>query len=131
MALGLQAWAWKEQSSQASKRAAIQSVLTTTFPDVRVIVDAPLQMARAVADLQRQSGGTSNADLEAMLGQFQAAAPGTPAPSAIEFVAGELVLRGLDSAAPGLADATTRLQAQGYAARWDGDALMIQQERQP
>jgi len=129
--VGLQAWAWKEQSSQASKRAAIQNVLTTTFPDVRVVVDAPLQMARAVADLQRQSGGTSNADLEAMLGQFQAAAPGTPAPSAIEFVAGELVLRGLDSAAPGLADATTRLQAQGYAARWDGDALVIQQERQP
>jgi general secretion pathway protein L len=128
---GLQAWAWKEQSALVAKRAAIQNTLTSTFPEVRVVVDAPLQMARAVADMQRQSGTASGADLEAMLNQYQAAAPDTPAPAAIEFVAGELQLKGLDSAVPALADVTNRLQASGYTARWDNDALVIKQGGRP
>jgi len=128
---GLQAWAWKEQSALSAKRASIQNTLTSTFPDIRVVVDAPLQMARAVADVQRQSGTASGADLEAMLSQFQAAAPDTPAPAAIEFVAGELQLKGLDSAVPALADVTNRLQASGYTARWDNDALVVKQGGRP
>jgi general secretion pathway protein L len=128
---GLQAWAWKEQSALTAKRAAIQNTLTSTFPDIRVVVDAPLQMARAVADVQRQSGTASGADLEAMLSQFQAAAPGAPAPAAIEFVAGELQLKALDSALPALADVTNRLQTSGYSARWDNDALVIKQGVRP
>ncbi len=128
---GVQAWAWKEQNALAAKRVAIKDTLTATFPDVRVVVDAPLQMARALADLQRQSGTASGADLETMLGQFQAAAPAAPAPAAIEFIANELQLKGMDAAAPGLADVTTRLQARGYSARWDGDALIIRQETRP
>jgi len=129
--VGVQAWAWKEQSAQAAKRAAIRDTLTTTFPDVRVVVDAPLQMARALADLQRQSGAASSADLETLLGQFQAVAPDTPAPAAIDFIAGELQLKGLDPAFASLADISSRLQAQGYSARWEADALVMKQERRP
>lgn len=129
--LGLQAWAWKEQAAQGAQRAAIRAILTDTFPDVRVVVDAPVQMARALADLQRQSGAASSADMETILGQFQAAAPGMPAPAAIDFIAGETLLKGLDPASPALADIATRLQAQGYAARWEGNNLAIQPERRP
>ena len=128
---GLQAWAWKEQSAQNAQRAAIRNLLTSTFPDVRVVVDAPLQMARALADLQRQSGAASSSDLETILGQFHSAAPESTAPSAIDFIAGEVTLKGLDSASPAVADVATRLQGQGYDARWDGDQLHIQQERRP
>jgi general secretion pathway protein L len=71
-------------------------VLVTTFPEVRVVVDAPLQMARALADLQRQSGTAASADLETLLVQYQAATPNTPAPAAIEFIAGELQIKALD-----------------------------------
>lgn len=129
--VGLQAWAWKEQNALAGKRAAIRNTLTSTFPDVQVVVDAPLQMARATADLQRQSGTASGSDLETMLGQFQAAAPGTSPPAAIEFVASELQLKGLDAAQPALADVASRLQARGYTARWDGDALILKQGGSP
>lgn len=129
--LGLQAWAWKEQAAQNAQRAAIRSILTDTFPDVRVVVDAPVQMARALADLQRQSGAASNADLETILGQFQATAPGAPAPAAIDFIAGEVILKGLDPASPVLADSIPRLQAQGYAARWEGNNLAIQLGQRP
>ncbi len=129
--LGLQAWAWKEQAAQSAQRAAIRAVLTDTFPDVRVVVDAPVQMARALADLQRQSGASSSTDLETILGQFQAAAPSAPAPAAIDFIANEVLLKGLDPASSALADVDTRLQAQGYAARWEGNNLAIQPHRRP
>ncbi|MGV8803960.1 MAG: type II secretion system protein GspL [Polaromonas sp.] len=128
---GLQAWAWKEQSALAAQRAAIKNTLTQTFPDLRVVVDAPVQMARALADLQRRNGTASNADLETMLVQFQAAAPDAPAPSAIEFVAGELRLKGLGGAAGDPAALSARLKPQGYSARLDGDSLVIKEERQP
>lgn len=129
--VGVQAWAWKEQSALAAKRTAIRDTLTTTFPDVRVVVDAPLQMARALADLQRQSGAASSADLETMLEKFQAAASDTPTPAAIDFIASELQLKGLDPAFPSLADIAPRLQTQGYAARWEADSLVMKQERRP
>lgn len=130
---GLQAWAWKEQAALSAKRVAIREILTTTFPDVRVVVDAPLQMARALADLQRQSGAAASSDLETMLGTFQAIAPEISAPVAIEFIAGELRMKLADASAPPLATAITRLQAQGYSAVVDGDRLVLkqQQERRP
>lgn len=128
---GLQAWAWKEQSAQAAERAAIRNMLTTTFPDVRVVVDAPTQMARALSDLQRRNGIASAADMETMLGHLQAAAPDLPAPSAIEFVAHELRLKGLAPPAAGLADIAARLRAQGYSLRSEADGLTMKEERFP
>jgi len=129
--VGLQALAWKEQSALAAKRSAIQAVLTSTFPDVRVVVDAPAQMARALADLQRQSGATSSRDLETMLGLFQALAPELGPPQAIEFVAGELRLKLPTVSDAIVAGLSTRLQAQGYGAQLRGDSLVITAERRP
>ncbi len=129
--VGLQVWAWREQSAQRAQRSAMDTILTSTFPDVRVVVNAPLQMARALSDLQRASGAAAGNDMETILGQFQAVALGSPAPTAIQFIANEVLLKGLDPAAPALADVVARLQAQGYGARWDGDSLSIKQERRP
>lgn len=128
--LGLQAWAWKQQSALAAQRTAISNTLTSTFPEVRPVVNAPLQMARALADLQRRNGTASAADLETMLTQLQAAAPELPAPSAIDFSASELRLKGLSTAA-GLSAATAKLQPQGYDVRLEADTLVMKQERSP
>jgi len=131
--VGLQVWAWKEEAALAAKRTALREILTMTFPDVRVVVDAPLQMARAVADLQRQSGNAASGDLETMLGQFQALAPDIATSNAIEFVAGELRLKLADPSDPTLTTAITRLQAQGYNVTLDADQLVLKQpqERRP
>ena len=131
--LGLQVWAWKEEAALAAKRTALREILITTFPDVRVVVDAPLQMARALADLQRQSGNAASGDLETMLGLFQALAPDIDTSTAIEFIAGELKLKLVDPANPALATAITRLQGQGYNVSLDADQLVMkqQQERRP
>lgn len=129
--VGLQGWAWKEQSALAAKRAAIRNILTTTFPDVRVVVDAPLQMTRSLADLQRQSGAAASGDLETMLGLFQALAPEISTPTAIEFVAGELRLKVITPSEGAVLAATAKLQANGYSAVLDGDRLILKQERRP
>lgn len=126
--IGLQAWAWKELSGLTARRAALRNTLTATFPEVRVVVDAPLQMARSLAELQRRSGTASTADLETMLGKYQETAPNARAPSAIEFAAGELRLKGLEMAATGMTDVPARLQARGYAARLEGDTLILKEE---
>ena len=129
--IGLQAWAWKEQSAQTAQRSAIRGTLTTTFPEVRVVVDAPVQMARALADLQRRNGAASAFDMETMLGQYQAAALDGRAPAAIDFIASELRLKGLDAAAAGSNAMSSRLQARGYSARQDADTLVLKQELLP
>jgi general secretion pathway protein L len=129
--LGLQAWAWKEQSQLTAKRSAIRGALASTFPEVRVVVDPPLQMARALADLQRQSGTASNTDMETMLGQFQAAAPAVKAPSAIEFGAGVLRLKGLDAANAGLDAVAASLRGRGYSMLVEGDSVVLKPEQRP
>jgi general secretion pathway protein L len=128
---GLQAWAWKEQSALSAKRGAIREILTSTFPDVRVVVDAPLQMQRSLANLQRQNGAASGADMEEMLGRFQTAAPEIPAPTAIEFIAGELRLKLPTVEGIELAGVNARMQAYGYSVQMRGDNLVLKQERQP
>mgnify|MGYP000022221196 CR=1 FL=1 len=126
--VGLNAWALKERSTLAAKRDTVRSILTSTFPKVKVVVDAPLQMEREVALLRQATGTASGRDLESMLAAFSAAAPASTAPAAIEFVANELRLKGLKLGAAELQAAITGLQARGYAARSEGDSLVLRQE---
>lgn len=124
--VGLQAWSWKEQAAQTAKRNAITAVLTSTFPETKVVVDAPAQMARSVALLQRQSGAATGSDMESMLNQFGTLAPDTASPTAIEYSANELRLSGLDSNAAEFASVAANLQTQGLRARWEGTTLIVQ-----
>jgi general secretion pathway protein L len=66
-----------------------------------------------------------------MLSNFQAAAPDSITPTAIEFIAGELRLKGLDPSAAALAAISARLQAQGYSARLEAGSLVMKEERLP
>ncbi len=126
--LGLNAWAWKERTSLDEKRLAVREVLTRTFPGVKVVVDAPVQMARELAVLRQATGGASNGDFESMLTSFGALALVDKAPSAIEFVANETRFRGLGLASSQVADAALKLKAQGYSVRGDGDSVLVKPE---
>lgn len=125
---GLNTWAWKEQAALEVRQTAIKQVLTTTFPQVTVVVDAPVQMARAVAALQQANGAPTGRDLESLLGAFGAVAPAGYVPSAFEFSAGELRLTALPE---GYEDLAFKLKAEGYTARPEGGKLVIAQEAAP
>ena len=125
---GLNAWAWKEQAVLQARQTAIKQILTRTFPNVPVVVDAPVQMARAVAALQQANGAPTGRDLESLLGAVGPLTPVAYVPSAIEFAAGELRLTGLPD---NVDDLAFKLKAQGYSARVDRDKLVIQQGGTP
>jgi len=129
--IGLNAWAWKEQASWQAKRSAIQSTLTQTFPGVKVVVDAPLQMAREVAVLRRATGAPSSRDLETMLGALGSAMPAGRSVSAIEFAAGEVRLKVPNLGAGELAGVSAKLVPMGYNVRAEGDGLLIRQDAAP
>ena len=123
--LGLNAWAWKERSGLEAKRDAVRRVLVTTFPQVKVVVDAPLQMEREVALLRQSAGATSARDLEAMLGALATVAPPQQPLTAIEYTGGELRAKGLAVTPPEAATLAESLRSRGYTAEPRGGALVV------
>ena len=129
--LGLNAWAWREQAQLQAQRAAIKGVLTQTFPQVSVVVDAPVQMAREVASLQQSRGALTPRDLEPLLGAVAAALPESAQVLALDFAPGELRLQGLQLQAPQVSELNARLAPQAYRATVVGDTLTVRQKGQP
>ena len=121
--IGLNAWALREQTTLNAKRQAVRAVLLETFPKVPVVVDAPIQMAREVASLQRASGAAAGTDLESILSSFSAVAPVDYALTAIEFRANELRLTG--SEVPDAAAVAAQLKAIGLRADAQGNQWLI------
>ena len=129
--VGLNLWAWRAQQELQARRGQINQTLTETFPNVKVVVDAPVQMGREVAALRQATGAASARDLEPMLEAFGQSAPATAAPTAIEFAAGELRAKGVQVAASELAEANQRLRPRGYELQSDADALVLREGAAP
>jgi general secretion pathway protein L len=125
---GLNAWAWKEQSAQDMQRTAIKAALTQTFPQVQLVIDAPLQMAREVSRLRLATGAASGGDLEPMLAALATALPSNKFATSIEFSASKASIKGLQLSAQEGNDLALRLRSQSYAARLDGQTLNLTQE---
>ncbi|MEY2952179.1 MAG: putative ral secretion pathway protein component of type secretion system [Pseudomonadota bacterium] len=121
--LGLNAWAWREKSALADQRAEVRGLLTQTFPHVKVVVDAPVQMARELAVLRQATGAASSQDLEQMLSAVGAALPNAAGLRGLDYADNSLRLKGLGAEAA--AQLGGPLASRGYALRQDGDALVI------
>ena len=124
--IGVNAWALQERRALAAKRARIDRILTSTFPSVKLVVDAPAQMAREVAALQQASGGVSADDLEPMLSAIGASLSPGHVPSAIDYAGSQLRLRGLGLAQADLEPLRQTLAARGYSVRSEADLLLVQ-----
>jgi general secretion pathway protein L len=129
--VGLNAWAWRERSALDEKREAIRRTLTQTFPHVKVVVDAPLQMEKEVAALRQATGATSGRDLEAMLGALSTASPPTRVVSGLEFSQGELQAKGLAYTPDEARAVAAALKSQGFSANLRGETLAITPETLP
>ena len=96
-----------------------------------VVVDAPVQMERELAQLRQAAGSVSARDLEPMLAAAGAALPDGRLPSSIEYTPGELRLRGVTLAPDEESVVSGRLQAAGYRARMDDGSLLLRTEVSP
>jgi general secretion pathway protein L len=124
--LALNALAWRQRSLLDEKRAAVQAVLTQTFPDVRLVIDAPLQMQRAVNDLARAHGVGSGVDLGRVMSIISPLAPPGLRLSAITLDGNQLRLgaTGLDPAT--VNTLTAALDARGLRAQLQDGQLVVQ-----
>jgi general secretion pathway protein L len=123
--VGLNAWAWRQEAALQARRGEIRQLLSRTFPRVKTIIDAPVQMERELALLRQASGALTDRDLEPMLALIgSAVAPGT-GPTAIEYAAGETVVKGLALSAQQMASLSARLSVLGYGVRADGERLVL------
>jgi len=129
--LGLNAWAWRERSALEDKREAVRRTLIQTFPQVKVVVDAPVQMEREVAALRQLTGATSGRDLEAMLGALSSVSPPQRPVGAVDFANGELRAKGLAYSADEARTVTGALKSQGFSAVLQGETLVITQGAAP
>lgn len=124
--VGLNAAAWHERSTLNDKQQAIVQTLQKSFPQVTVVLDAPVQMQREVARLQAASGALSAGDLETLLAAIdQAAAGNALTPSAIAYNAGEGRFSGWRGSEEQLRALQQTLEQSGWRARFDGSELAL------
>lgn len=74
-ALGLQLGAWQLQRALAADRAEMTRLLRESFPQLRVVLDAPRQMQTETARLRHAAGEAGEADLETALAALASAWP--------------------------------------------------------
>ena len=129
--VGLNAWAWKERQALAAKQVAVRASLLQAFPKIPLVVDAPLQMEREVAQLRQRTGSLSAQALEPLLSAAGQALPKGMRPHSIEYSDQELRLRGLTLDAAAQQQLQSQLATLGYAARVDAQSLVLRAKEQP
>lgn len=88
---GLNAYAWKLQHELRQRQQAQVALLQQAHPQVRAVLDAPLQMQRETERLREAAGQPGAADLEPMLSAAAAAWPDGQGPlQALRFEPGRL-----------------------------------------
>lgn len=107
--VGLNAWAWHLERQVGRLREEQVNLLQQAHPQVRAVLDAPLQMQRETDRLRAAAGQAGEADLEAALAAAAAAWPSGLGPArALQYEPGRLTLT---------VSGWSAAQAQGFAQR--------------
>jgi general secretion pathway protein L len=123
--LALNALAWQQRARLEEKKAAIQNILRQTFPEVQLVIDAPLQMQRAVNDLALARGAGGQASLARVLSVLSPLESHGLRISAMQAAGQQLQL---SAAAPDpevAAEVLGLLEAQGLRGIWQGTQLTV------
>jgi general secretion pathway protein L len=130
--VGLNAMAWREQSALSQQKAQLSQILTTAFPSVQLVIDAPLQMQREVDTLQRNAGRVTSTDFEPMLAAAAGALPDGVVPAQWHFANQVLRAQGFQLNEAQANVAQTALKTQHLQLRQEGnDVWVIQPEATP
>ncbi|MBK6863143.1 MAG: general secretion pathway protein GspL [Ideonella sp.] len=128
--VGLNAWAWHLRATLADRRAAEVALLQSTFPQVRAVLDAPVQMRREVAQLRAAAGKPYEGDLEPLLQAAASAWP--PAQAAVEqlrFEPGRLTLTASNWSPEQIEQFRTQLRPQGLQVESAEGRLVLSRAR--
>lgn len=113
--LGLNLWAWHQNREVAARRAAITTTLTGAFPQVRAVLDAPVQMQKQLDLLRASAGSIGEQDLEALLAAAATAWPtDRPPAEALAFEPGRLTVSAQGWAQPQIDNFRNQLRSEGW-----------------
>jgi general secretion pathway protein L len=90
--IGLNVWAFQQRFALSSKREAMVQLLKTAHPQVRAVLDAPVQMQRETEALRAAAGQAGDSDLEALLQAAASAWPQGQPVQNLKFEPGSLTL---------------------------------------
>jgi general secretion pathway protein L len=123
--IGLNALAWRQRSLLDAQRASLQTMLQQSFPEVKLVIDAPLQMQRAVDDLARARGIGSDADLGRVFAIIGPLAPKNLGLNSIDWSGQQMQLQATGLDASSVQPLTAALEARGLRARLQDGQLSI------
>lgn len=124
---GLNAWAWMTRQQWQAQQTQWTRLLQETFPQVTVVLDAPLQMAREVERLRQGSGQRTPADLESQLQALGQALPaGVSSPDRLVYQNAALQWPALKLSASQSSAFEQALQQQGYALQTQAGQSQLQ-----
>ena len=130
--IGLNAKAWREQRALDEQKSQLSQILTSAFPLVRLIIDAPLQMQREVDTLQKNAGRVTSTDFEPMLAAAASALPEGIVPTQWHFANQVLRAQGLQLSEAQANAAQIALKTKHLQFRQEGnDVWLIQPEATP
>lgn len=115
--VGANVWAWQQRQALTKQKAAMTSLLQTTFPQVRAIVDAPAQMQKEIDLLRASAGKPGEADLEPLMYAAEAAWPPSRAPAdGLKYEPGRLTISSAGWSPQEVEGFRGRLRPLGYDA---------------
>jgi general secretion pathway protein L len=123
--VGLNAMAWRQRSLLEAQRATLQTMLQQSFPEVKLVIDAPAQMQRAVDDMARERGVGSDTDLGRVFAIIGPLAPKGLGLNSIEWSAETLQLQANGLDAGSVQPLAAALEARGLRARLQDGLLSI------
>lgn len=124
--VGLNVAAWREHSALDTKKAAVTQTLQQTFPQVTLVVDAPVQMRRELSLLLKNSGTLSASDLETQLAAVAAVSgEAQTIPTAISYADEETRLGGWRGPPELVESMAQTLSQSGWRARVEGNDLLV------
>ena len=130
--IGLNAKAWREQRALDEQKSQLSQILTSAFPSVRLVIDAPLQMQREVDTLQKNAGRVTSTDFEPMLAAAASALPEGVLPTQWHFANQVLRAQGLQLSETQANAAQIALKTKHLQFRQEGnDVWLIQPEATP
>jgi general secretion pathway protein L len=114
--LGLNVMAWQQERRLVEQRAGMEALLRSAHPQVRAVLDAPVQMQRETAALRVAAGVPGDEDFEPLLAAAAAAWPdGVPPAAQLRFETGRLNLPAVGWAPPQVDQLRARLRLAGWA----------------
>ena len=124
--VGLNAAAWHENSVLQAKQKVVQQTLQQTFPQVTLVLDAPVQMQRELVRLQQTAGALSLGDLETLFGAIDQASGGENLlPSTVNYTPGEGRFAGWRATEDQVRALQQTLERAGWRVRFDGNEMAM------